>query len=65
MLEHNLLADEYTIKLFTSSDKECPALQIQGCLLLNTERLGAIVKFFEDQLGHDLIAKVEFKAELG
>lgn len=64
MLERNLLSDEYIIKLFSSSYKEAPIIEIKGCSLLNTEKLGAIVHFFEEQLGQDLIAKIEFEAEL-
>lgn len=64
MLERNLLSDDYIIKLYSSNYKEAPIVEIKGCSILNTEKLGAIVLFFEEQLGQDLVAKIELEAEL-
>lgn len=60
----NLISEEFVIKLYAMACCENPVIEIKGCAFLNTERLGAIVKFFEDQIGQSFVAKIELEAEL-
>lgn len=59
-----LMTEDFVIKLYPSSYKEAPIIEIKGCALLNADRLEKIVDFFEQQTGQDLVAKIEFEAEL-
>ena len=60
----NLISEEFVIKLYPTARCESPVIEIKGCAFLNTERLGAIVSFFEEQIGQSFIAKIELEAEL-